>query len=70
MPNLTDAKTSTSPVLGKLAYSINEAAALLSLSPLTVKRLAYKGELKTSKIGSRRVVHAADLERLLKRTQE
>ncbi len=43
---------------------------MLSISPLTVKRLAYKGELKTSKIGSRRIVHANDLERLLKRTQE
>lgn len=54
----------------KLAYSIKEAAEMLSISPLTVKRLAYKGELKTSKIGSRRIVHANDLERLLKRTQE
>lgn len=54
----------------KLAYSIKEAAEMLSISPLTVKRLAYKGKLKTSKIGSRRVVHASDLERLLKRTQE
>ena len=70
MPNLTDTKTNVVPVAGKLAYSINEAAAMLSLSPLTVKRLAYKGELKTSKIGSRRVVHAADLERFLKRTAE
>lgn len=70
MANLTDTKTNVTSTAGKLAYSIKEAAAMLSLSPLTIKRLAYKGELKTSKIGSRRIVHGRDLERLLKRTQE
>ena len=70
MANLSDTKTNVTPAAGKLAYSIKDAAAMLSISPLMVKRLAYKGELKTSKIGSRRVVHAVDLERFLKRTQE
>jgi excisionase family DNA binding protein len=46
------------------AYSLDEAARSISLSRRALYRLIDSGELKTIKLGSRRVVPRDELERL------
>jgi excisionase family DNA binding protein len=43
-------------------YSINEAAALLSVTPKHVYALAYDGQLATVKLGRRRLIPAEALD--------
>ena len=50
----------------RLLYSLEETAQLLSLSRLTVQRMAYRGELVTKKIGRRRLVTKASIEKLIR----
>jgi excisionase family DNA binding protein len=47
----------------KLAYSPKEAATATSLSVRQISRAISAGDLKSSKIGRRRVIARADLER-------
>lgn len=50
----------------RLAYSIPEAAELLSVSPQQLRRMAKRGDLRIVRIGERRTVVPADeLHRLL-----
>lgn len=50
----------------RLAYSINEAAELLSVSQQQLRRMAKRGELRVARIGEARLVVPADeLMRLL-----
>lgn len=49
----------------RLAYSIEEAGALLGLKKHAARMAAYKGTLPTVKVGGRRFVTRAALERLL-----
>lgn len=53
--------------LNKLAYSIPEAAAAISVSRATLYRLINSNDLPIVKIGSRTVVRHSDLESLLSR---
>jgi excisionase family DNA binding protein len=46
----------------KLVYSVTEAAALLSVGRTTVYQLIGSGELRSVKIGTRRLVARRDLE--------
>ena len=39
-----------------LAYSIGEAAEMLGISPNSVRRLIERGDLRTARLGERRVV--------------
>ncbi len=51
----------------KLAYSTNESAALLSVSPKTVRRLIKEGRLHAVRIGSRRLlIPSSSIKRFLK----
>jgi excisionase family DNA binding protein len=47
----------------KIAYSPREAATATSLSVRQITRAISAGDLKSSKIGRRRVIARADLER-------
>jgi excisionase family DNA binding protein len=48
----------------KLLYSFEEAASALSVSPWTLRAHQKRGTLPTVKIGTRRLVRAADLDRI------
>lgn len=50
---------------GKLAYSISEAAAAVSIGRSKVYSLIAEGRLETRKIGKRTVIPAASLAKLL-----
>lgn len=49
----------------RLAVTIHEAAALLSLSPRTVQKYVYIGCIPARRIGRRRLILVGDLERFL-----
>lgn len=49
----------------KLAYSINEAAAAISIGRSRIYELLAEGRLESRTIGKRRVILAASLRRLL-----
>lgn len=50
----------------RLAYSVPEAAELLSVSPQQLRRMAKRGELRIVRLGERRTVVPADeLHRIL-----
>jgi excisionase family DNA binding protein len=50
----------------KIAYSPREAAAATSLSLRKITRAISSGELKSSKIGRRRIIQRNDLETFLR----
>lgn len=52
-------------VIPKLLYSFEEAASVLSLSPWTLRVYAKRGTLPTVKIGTRRLIRVADLDRIV-----
>jgi excisionase family DNA binding protein len=51
----------------KLAYSVPEAAYALSLSPDYVWKLIYSGQLRSAKVGKRRLIPAGALKELLEK---
>jgi excisionase family DNA binding protein len=56
-------KSSTSePVIGQLLYSIPQAARVLSVSEKLVRIYIGRGELKSTRLGARVVVHRRALE--------
>lgn len=72
--NSSESKSSTKgiepPHPQALAYSIAQAAMLLSVSQRTIYNLIYDGKIITRKLGSRRVVPRVALERLLSEESE
>jgi len=56
---------SSLPQDGRLAYSVEEAAALLGISRTSAYLAAQRGELPSRMIGRRRVVPRVSLERFL-----
>lgn len=54
----------------RLLVSIKEAARLLSVQPLFILKLAYKKELRSVKLGRRRLIPYRELERLIKSHME
>jgi excisionase family DNA binding protein len=54
----------------RLAYSLAETSKRLGLSKATLYRLIARGELKAVRVGSRRLVEAAEIERLLARGRQ
>jgi excisionase family DNA binding protein len=58
-------ETRTPRVDDRLAYSIDEAARLLSISRRHLYDLISKGRLTSCKLGARRVITRSELERLL-----
>lgn len=59
MPRRTPVPT---PTLTRLTYSIEEAATAMGLSPRTVYRLVWSGELRAVRSGRRVLVRLADIE--------
>jgi excisionase family DNA binding protein len=53
----------------RLAYSIKDAATALGISRATLYRLINVGELRTLRIGGRRLIQTTDIEALLSRGQ-
>jgi excisionase family DNA binding protein len=51
--------------MDKLAYSINETAKALSLGRTSIYALIAEGRLETFKLGSRRLVTAESVRRLV-----
>jgi excisionase family DNA binding protein len=52
--------------LGRLAYSVAEAAQVLGVGKTTLYALMERGDLPFSKIGSRRLIRSVALEELIK----
>lgn len=50
----------------KQLFSIQEAAEALSLSPWTIRGYAKSGLVSSVKIGTRRLIHSAEIERIAK----
>lgn len=55
-----------SQVLTKLLFSSEEAADALSLSPWTIRGYAKSGLISSVKLGTRRLIHSAEIERIAK----
>jgi excisionase family DNA binding protein len=53
------------PPQPRLAYSIDETASMLGVSRPTLYKMIWRAELRTVKVGSRRLVPASELDRLL-----
>lgn len=51
--------------LGRLAYSVSEAAHVVGLGKTTLYGLIASGRLSSCKVGGRRLIRSADLERLI-----
>ncbi len=52
----------------RLLYSIEETGSLLSLSRMTVLRMTYKGTLEAKKIGRRRLITKASIDKLIRQS--
>jgi excisionase family DNA binding protein len=61
------AELDSSGGLKRLAYSIREAASVLSLSRTTIYKLIAAGELSVVKIGTRSLIPSAAVETFLQR---
>lgn len=55
---------------GKIAVSVHEAALALGISKISLRRLIYKGLIRTYKIGRRRLLSVEELQRFLRKTME
>lgn len=62
---MTEANVNAQPSLELKAYSISEAAALLSLGRTRIYQAIYEGKLKAVKFGRRTLVRAEDINRFL-----
>lgn len=52
----------------RLLYSIEETGSLLSLSRATILRMTFKGTLEAKKIGKRRLITKASIDKLIRRS--
>ena len=52
----------------RLLYSIDETATLLSLSRMTILRMTYKDKLEAKKIGRRRLITKASIDKLIRQS--
>jgi excisionase family DNA binding protein len=62
--------TSPEAAAPRLALSMREAAAALSLSERTFRDHVRRGSIRTCRLGGRRVVPVVELERWLERCRE
>ncbi len=60
---------STTNIPERLLYSIDETASLLSLSRMTILRMTYKDKLEAKKIGKRRLITKASIDKLIRQSQ-
>lgn len=61
----TQPAVGTSPELPRMAYSIDETAAILGLSVTTIRRLVARGRLRTIPGIRHRIIPRAQIEKLL-----
>ena len=54
----------------KICFSLEEAAELLSIGSSHLKKFTNSGELKTFKLGNRRLVRRDTIEEFIKRIEE
>lgn len=66
MPTLPTPKPTNVPE--RILHSIEETATLLSLSRMTVIRMTYRGKLETRKIGRRRLITRASIDKLVRQS--
>ena len=66
MQNNRDVREVADGHLRDTAMSLGEAAQALRLSLWTIRKWAADGRLKTTKLGSRRVVRSSEVERVLR----
>lgn len=64
-PQVNPSDIASVPRDGRLAYSVEEAAALLGISRTSAYLAAQRGELPSKMIGRRRVIPKGALERFL-----
>lgn len=55
--------------LGRLAYSVAEAAQVLGVGKTTLYGLMERGNLRFCKIGSRRLIRSSDLAELIETSE-
>ena len=60
----------TADSIGRLTYSVVEAAEVLGIGTTLAKELVRTGELRSIKIGRRRLVAKVDLELFVERCRE
>lgn len=63
---LTPTMNAQAPSLPRVAYSIDEASAMLGISRWSTYQLLRRGELRTVRIGARHRIPAGELERLVR----
>lgn len=63
-------KQGTRPAPAKLAYSVNETAALIGVAPITIYRLLKRGLLKSSSALRTKIISLAEIERFLRETAQ
>ena len=59
----------TNANLEPLVFDVREVAAMLKLSPSTIRNMISSGELKSIKLRDRRVVKKVDLHRFVEATE-
>jgi excisionase family DNA binding protein len=64
------ASPKTSPGQARRLLSLKEAATVLGVSPVTIRRFIWKGTLPAVRLTRRIQVDARDLDRLIERTKE
>lgn len=66
----TDAEQPTPSTLPRLAYTMQETAALLGVSYITIHRLLKRGLLKSSTALRHKLIPMTEIQRFLKATTE
>ena len=65
MTNDNEQRGGTTDRLGRLAYSVTEAATVTGLGRTTLYALMRSGTLPSLKVGKRRLIASADLESMI-----
>ena len=55
-------------VPGQIMFGVPQAATVIGISKSLMWRLVLEGQIKSTKIGARRLVHRSELERFAKRS--
>jgi len=67
MTNNDKSKVNESPPLPRLSYKINEAAKILGVSPITIRRAISRGLLKPCRAFRHPLIPAEQLKKLINR---
>ncbi len=67
---MNDNQGAEKPPIPRLGYAISEAAKSIGCSPGHIRNLIERGDLRSAKIGRRRIIRDEDLRALLARDTE